>query len=119
MLGKTVGVTSFAWLAIKLGLGRMPHRTTWRHIIGLAMLAGIGFTVALFVASLAFEVPEGGAEAAAVASQQASAKIGIFLGSLVAGIGGFLFLRSGGEDEPHHRPAGDAEPAAAAVSAGA
>lgn len=91
LIGKTVGVTGFAYLAIRLGLGRMPRNTTWRHVLGLAMLSGIGFTVALFVASLAFQ----GGEAAA---QLASAKIGIFLGSILAGVGGYLFLRTGAED---------------------
>ncbi len=82
LVGKTVGVTGFAWVAVRLGLGRMPFHTTWRHMIGLAMLSGIGFTVALFVASLS------------VAGEAlSSAKIGIFAGSLVAGIGGYVFLR--------------------------
>lgn len=84
VVGKTVGVTGFAWVAIRSGIGRMPHHTTWRHIIGLAMLSGIGFTVALFVASLSLD---GGV--------LDRAKLGIFAGSLLAGTGGYLFLRSG------------------------
>nr|WP_274387575.1 Na+/H+ antiporter NhaA [Salsipaludibacter albus] len=83
VVGKFVGVFGFAWMAVRTGLGRLPHFTTWTHVAGLALLAGIGFTVALFVASLAFEDP-----AAADA-----AKIGIFAGSLVAGLLGFGLLR--------------------------
>ncbi len=91
LVGKTVGVTGFAWLAIRFGLGRMPFHTTWRHMIGLGMLAGIGFTVALFVASLSV-----------TGTALDSAKLGIFGGSLLAGAGGYLFLRSGPvvRDEP-------------------
>ncbi len=89
VIGKTLGVAGAAWLAVKLGLGRMPRNTTWRHVIGLSMLAGIGFTVALFVASLAFKGPD-------AAATLSSAKIGIFAGSLISGIGGYLFLRMGG-----------------------
>lgn len=93
VVGKTVGVAGFSWLAIRLGLGRMPYRTTWRHMLGLALLAGIGFTVALFVASLSL----GGAALD-------SAKLGIFGGSLLAGTGGYLFLRRGPETDEHdHR----------------
>ncbi|MBW3659060.1 MAG: Na+/H+ antiporter NhaA [Actinobacteria bacterium] len=84
VVGKLLGVTTFAWLAIKLGLGRMPARTTWRHMVGLGMLAGIGFTVALFVAALSF--PGGSAEGD-------SAKLGIFAASAVAGIAGYCWLR--------------------------
>ncbi|MFT4744384.1 MAG: NhaA family Na+:H+ antiporter [Nitriliruptoraceae bacterium] len=101
VVGKTVGVTLFAWFAIKLGIGRMPRNTTWRHIVGLSMLAGIGFTVALFVASLAFA---GGDNVQTLAS----AKIGIFAGSIIAGVGGYLFLRFGGDAAVDTEP--DTEP---------
>jgi NhaA family Na+:H+ antiporter len=82
--GKTVGVFAASFLAVKLGLGRLPPGTTWRHILGLAMVAGIGFTVALFVTSISFTDP-------ALAD---AAKIGILLGSAVAGAAGYLFLRA-------------------------
>jgi NhaA family Na+:H+ antiporter len=113
-VGKTVGVTGASWLALRLRLGRMPRNTTWRHLIGLAMLAGIGFTVALFVAALAFEGPES-------AAQLDSAKIGIFAGSIVAGVGGFLFLRSGEEaaddvDPPAHADDEESSPTVAATA---
>lgn len=84
VVGKLVGVVAFGWIAVKTGLGKMPRGVTWSHIIGVALLAGIGFTVALFVAALSF--PDGGALAD-------SAKVGIFAASLVAGLGGFAWLR--------------------------
>lgn len=88
--GKTVGVFSFTWVAAKLGIGTLPQGVTQRHVLGLAMISGIGFTVALFVAGLAFENPEFGD----------SAKIGILGGSLIAGLMGFFFLKSSPAPEP-------------------
>lgn len=85
VLGKTVGVFLFAWAAVRLGLGKMPVGATWRQVGGVAMLAGIGFTVALFVTELAF-----GPDQAAFADQ---AKVGILAASLVAGIAGYVTLR--------------------------
>jgi NhaA family Na+:H+ antiporter len=82
--GKTIGVFGASLLAVKLGLGRLPAGTTWRHIFGLAICAGVGFTVALFVTSISFTDP-------AVAD---SAKVGILFGSLLAGVLGYLFLRA-------------------------
>ena len=84
IVGKTIGVFSFTWLAARLGIGNLPRGVTYRHVFGLAVTAGIGFTVALFVAGLAFD-PGGGFTD--------SAKIGILGGSLIAGILGYLMLR--------------------------
>lgn len=97
--GKLIGISAMTWLAVRLGWGRLPRFTGWRHVVGVSALAGIGFTVALFMAGLAFTDP-GLAE---------RAKLGIFAGSLAAGILGFLILRSApavssAEVEP---PAGD------------
>jgi NhaA family Na+:H+ antiporter len=94
VVGKTVGVFSAATIAVKLGWGRLPAGATWRHVFGLSMVAGVGFTVALFVTSISFTDP-------ALAD---SAKIGILLGSAIAGVAGYLFLRA--------IPAPDAEPGA-------
>jgi NhaA family Na+:H+ antiporter len=82
VVGKTIGISLFAWLAVKARWGRLPGSTTWRHIIGVAALAGIGFTVSLFIANLAFD------------DQQLTdtAKLGIFAGSLMAGILGTTIL---------------------------
>jgi NhaA family Na+:H+ antiporter len=81
--GKTLGVFGASVVAVKLGVGRLPAGTTWRHVFGLAVCAGIGFTVALFVTSISLTDP-------AVA---ASAKVGILVGSLTAGVIGYGFLR--------------------------
>lgn len=83
LVGKMVGITFFAWLAVRLRLGVLPLHTRWGHIVGVATVGGIGFTVALFVASLAYTDP----------TVIDLAKTGIFAGSLVAGITGFLLLR--------------------------
>jgi NhaA family Na+:H+ antiporter len=84
VVGKTAGVFLAALVAVRLGLGTLPPGTSWRHVLGLAMCAGVGFTVALFVTSISLTDP-------AVAG---SAKLGILLGSAVAGAAGYLFLRA-------------------------
>jgi NhaA family Na+:H+ antiporter len=81
--GKIVGITFFTWIAIRLGLGVFPRGTGWADIVGLSALAGVGFTVSLFITELAFENP--------LFTDQA--KIGIFLGSFVAGVIGYTLLR--------------------------
>jgi NhaA family Na+:H+ antiporter len=81
--GKAVGIFGSAVVAVRLGLGRLPDGTTWRQLFGLALCAGVGFTVALFVASLSFDD----------AAQTAAAKVGILAGSVVAGAAGFAWLR--------------------------
>jgi NhaA family Na+:H+ antiporter len=84
LAGKVVGISGFTWLAVRLGWGRLPRFTGWRHVIGVSALAGIGFTVALFITGLAFTDP-------GLADR---AKLGIFAGSIAAGILGYLVLRS-------------------------
>ncbi len=98
IFGKSIGITTATWLAVKSGIGKLPSNTEWPHVIGVAMLAGIGFTVALFVAGLAFPVH---------AELADRAKVGIFAGSATSGMLGYLFLRRikpthlGGEHTPH------------------
>ncbi len=82
--GKIIGIMLFTFLAIQLGFGSLPNRTSWRQIVGLAGLAGIGFTVSLFITELAFTTDE----------FTDDAKIGIFLGSAIAGLIGYFILRS-------------------------
>jgi NhaA family Na+:H+ antiporter len=84
MVGKPLGVTAFTWIGVKLRLGVLPRRTTMKTVFGLGALAGIGFTVSLFVTELAFTHELLADEA----------KLGIFLGSFVAGVAGYLILRS-------------------------
>jgi len=83
-LGKPIGIGVATWIGLKLNLGRLPARTTMKTILGLGLLAGIGFTVSLFIAELAFT------DVLLIRE----AKIGIFLGSAVAGTLGFLVLRA-------------------------
>ncbi|CAH0190930.1 Na+/H+ antiporter NhaA [Roseomonas sp. CECT 9278] len=83
-LGKLVGVFGASALAILLGVASLPFRASWMHMVGVALLCGIGFTMSLFIGLLAFaDYPQ----------QQAQAKIGILAGSLVAGVLGWLVLR--------------------------
>ena len=84
VVGKIVGITSAAWLAARFGLGRLPAGVTWRHVVGGAAVAGIGFTVSLFVTDLAFSD----------ASLAAEAKVGILAASVVAGAIGAFILRT-------------------------
>jgi len=83
-IGKQVGITLAVWLLVKTGLAQLPHGLTWRHIHGVAMLAGIGFTVALFVTELAFAENH---------HLVAEAKTGILFASLLSGVVGFMLLR--------------------------
>lgn len=80
--GKPLGITLFSVLAVKLGLSQLPSAVSWKHIIGAGFLAGIGFTMSIFITLLAFDNPE----------IVQSSKISILLGSLVAGTVGFLIL---------------------------
>lgn len=83
VLGKTIGVFGTSWVLVKLGWVRMPGSMTNRHLLGVSICAGVGFTVALFVASLAFAEAQLGNDA----------RLGIMSGSLVAGVLGYLVLR--------------------------
>ena len=79
LVGKTAGVLLASWLAIKTGIAALPEGATVRQIVGVAVLCGIGFTMSLFVANLAFP---------GNAALLAAAKVGILLASLLAGIAG-------------------------------
>ncbi len=94
VVGKTAGITLFTWLGLRLGIGRLPARTNMHMIAGLAMLAGIGFTVSLFITELAFT-------GEAITDL---AKIGIFIGSGVAGIAGYFYLRASVPPPPPPTP---------------
>ena len=84
-VGKQIGIFAFTAAAVKLGVGRLPAGATWGKLFGVSVVAGIGFTVALFIAGLAFPGhPE----------LLDEAKIGILAGSLAAGVVGALVLRA-------------------------
>ncbi len=82
-VGKQIGIFAFVWAAVKLGVARMPEGTTWLQIYGVSLLAGIGFTMSLFIGTLAFAAPE---SAAAV-------RIGVLAGSTLSAILGYAVLR--------------------------
>lgn len=84
VFGKPIGITLFAWLAVRLGIAILPGAISWRDIAGVGMLGGIGFTISLFVAELAFEA----------GSLADAARVGIFFGSIVAGVAGYLMLKA-------------------------
>ena len=83
VIGKPLGIMAAALLAVKSGAARLPHAVGWTSLLGYAWLAGIGFTMSLFIAMLAFQ------ETAPVDA----AKLGILAGSLVAGVAGAIVLR--------------------------
>ena len=82
VLGKLAGIGAAAWLAVRLGLAVRPEATSWAQLAGVAIVAGIGFTVPLFVADLAF--PDG--------RLQAPVKLGLLAASVIAGAAGALVL---------------------------
>lgn len=85
VLGKFLGILGFSWFTVKLGLAPMPRKANWRMMSAISMLAGIGFTVSLFIANLSF-----GDDNLQLLNQ---AKLGIVVASALAGICGFVLLK--------------------------
>ncbi len=83
VLGKPIGVLLFSYVAVALGIASLPKGLKWKHIIGAGMLAGIGFTMSIFIAILAFDNP----------AYVATAKISIIAASLIAAVAGLIFLK--------------------------
>ena len=82
--GKSIGISSFTWIALRLNLGALPQNVNMNHVIGIGLLGGMGFTMSIFIAGLGFENnPEA----------LLSAKSAILLSSLIAGISGYVWLR--------------------------
>jgi len=100
VIGNAVGISGAATIAIRAGLGELPGRVRYGHLLGGAVLAGIGFTISLFIAQLAFDDPH----------QLAEVKIGILAGSLVAAVLGSILLRWLGERLPLCSPGADGPP---------
>lgn len=101
--GKFFGVTLFSWLAVRLGIGRLPDGARWGHIMGVGAVAGIGFTVSLFITGLAYDD----------VAVQDEAKIGILVASIVAALAGAAIL--GAVARADRRCAASVEPEDAAV----
>jgi NhaA family Na+:H+ antiporter len=119
-IGKQVGVFGFTYGAVRAGICEMPPGTNWAQVYGLAMLTGIGFTMSLFIGTLAFESIE---HASAV-------RLGVLSGSLFSAVGGYLLLLVSGRPEAEVETGDDmessfeaeptferVEPAASAVAA--
>lgn len=87
VIGKFMGVFMFSWVAIKTKMVSMPENISWKMFAGVAMLAGIGFTVSLFIANLSF-----GSMGMHGLELLEDAKLGIMIGSLLSGIIGYVFL---------------------------
>lgn len=83
VLGKFIGITGASWLVLKLGVAMLPKDTRFIQIAGVSLLAGIGFTMSIFVAQLGFEGNE---------ELLLMAKTGILAASLLAGVAGFVWL---------------------------
>lgn len=83
LVGKLLGIFGATWLAVKLGLAALPDGVRWSHVAGLSLLAGIGFTVSLFISDLAFVDPD----------MVNTAKLAILMASALAGVLGYSILR--------------------------
>jgi NhaA family Na+:H+ antiporter len=84
LVGKLVGILSICWLAVKAGIARLPDQVNWLMLSGLAVLAGIGFTMSIFITNLAFTD----------ARHITDSKISILLSSVLAALIGILMLKS-------------------------
>ena len=83
-LGKQIGVFLATWIGVKSGIARLPENVTWRHVYGVACLTGVGFTMSLFIGSLAFDA----------ADEMNAVRLGVVLGSVLSGLFGFVLLKS-------------------------
>jgi len=88
-IGKQLGVMGFSWAAVKLGIARLPEGARWSQLYGVALITGIGFTMSLFIASLAFESGEAATDY----------RLGILLGSLLSAACGYALLRALGVEK--------------------
>jgi NhaA family Na+:H+ antiporter len=87
MIGKPLGIAGFTWVTVKLGWASLPEGLNMRHVVGVGLLGGIGFTMSIFIADLGFvDYPE----------DLLFAKTGIIAASALAGLGGAAILLLGG-----------------------
>ena len=93
LLGKPLGIVGATWLAVRSGLATRPEGATWRQVVGVGFLGGIGFTMSLFIGMLAFPDP----------SLAAQLRLGVLAGSIVSAVVGYLLLVGSGSD-PLRKP---------------
>jgi NhaA family Na+:H+ antiporter len=112
LFGKPIGIVLFSWLAVRLRWAALPDGVTWRSLSGAGVLGGIGFTMALFIAALAFPAPRDGS-AVGESLLLDEAKVGVLAASALAGLVGWLLLRSSprglGPSSDERRRAGDVQ----------
>lgn len=89
VLGKVIGINLFSWIAIKSGLSKLPDKSTGKQMIGVGFLAGIGFTMSIFIALLSFKDLQ---------EVQDEAKFAILLASFLSGAAGFFYLKTSSEN---------------------
>lgn len=94
-IGKQVGVFAATWIAVKSGLARLPEGVNWRHVYGVACLTGVGFTMSLFIGSLAFGADE----------TMNAVRLGVISGSVLSGLLGFAVLRTASVTAPNSQVA--------------
>ena len=92
VIGKFIGVFSAVWLSVRLGIGRLPQGVNFRHICGMGLLAGIGFTMSIFISELAFKGED---------LLLNNAKIAILAASIIASLAGYAWLRAGSNGDEH------------------
>lgn len=88
VVGKQLGVFGFCFIAIKLGWAKLPTNVNWRLLYGAAILCGVGFTMSLFIGSLAFEQGNG-------VNLMFQDRLGIVIGSLISGVFGYFIIKGG------------------------
>lgn len=84
VLGKPLGILLFSYLLVRLGIAKLPKGLHWKHILGMGLIAGIGFTMSIFISMLAFTQEEA----------RTTAKIAVLLASLISGIIGYFYLKT-------------------------
>lgn len=94
LIGKPIGISLICWLCIKSGLSKLPDNANWKHIFGVGLLAGIGFTMSIFISMLSFNE--------AVFVEQA--KLSVLISSLLAGLGGYFYLAALGKKSRNIKP---------------
>ena len=81
-VGKQIGVVAATWLMVRFGFAKLPHGANWLQIYGVALLTGIGFTMSLFIGTLAFDT----------AAENTAVRIGVLTGSLLSAVAGYAVL---------------------------